>query len=171
MRSDIQTSFARETLLSVFLSSILVLSLSRIEICSLLCSLSLSMMVLELKSKLESSYKLGHITHGHHTTNINICKTFYLRKEQIMWFVKWLALSQEMLSCLRACSTHSAGRVHSKPVEHCSVALEGVYTSKETAFKLCSYYCALMTIHDAQLKRLHCQGLCTVKPILSGHSK
>ena len=43
-----------------------------------------------------------------------------------------------MLSCLRARSTYSAGRVHSELVEHCSVALEGICTSKETAFKLCS---------------------------------
>ena len=81
-------------------------------------------------------YKLGHITHGHSTTNINICKTVYLLEEPIMWFLKWLALSQEMLSCLRARSIHSAGRVHSKLVEYCSVALEGICTSKETAFKL-----------------------------------
>ena len=83
-------------------------------------------------------YKLGHITHGHHVTDINICKTLDLVKELVTWLVKRLALSQEMLSCLRACSTHSEGRVHSKLVEHGSVALEGVCTSKETSFKLCS---------------------------------
>ena len=35
-------------------------------------------------------------------------------------------------------STYSAGRVHSKLVEHCSVTLEGVCSSKQMAFKLCS---------------------------------
>ena len=77
-------------------------------------------------------YKFGHITFGHHVTNINICNTLDLLKELVTWLVKRLALSQEILSCLRALSTHSAGRVHSKLVEHCSVALEGVCTSKET---------------------------------------
>ena len=52
--------------------------------------------------------------------------------------MKRLSLSQDILSCLQARSTHSAGRVHSKLVEHCSVALERVCTSKKTAFKLCS---------------------------------
>ena len=66
-------------------------------------------------------YKLGHITLGHHVTNINICNTLDLLKELVTWLVKRLALSQEMLSCLRARSTHSAGRIHSKLVEHCSV--------------------------------------------------
>ena len=103
-------------------------------------------------------YKLGHITLGHHVTNINICNTctLDLLKEPVTWLVKRLALSQEMLSCLPACSTHSAGRVHSKLVEHCSVALEGVCTSKETAFKLCSpaivdIIVHIMSIHGAQL--------------------
>ena len=58
-------------------------------------------------------YRLGKITHGHHVTNINICNTFNL-KQPVTQLVKRLALSQEMLSCLKARSTHSAGRVHSK---------------------------------------------------------
>ena len=83
-------------------------------------------------------YKLGHITHGHHVPNIKICNTLNLLKESVTQLVKRQALSQEMLSCLRALSTHSAYRVHIKMAEHCSVALEGVCASKKTAFKLCS---------------------------------
>ena len=92
-------------------------------------------------------YKLGHITHGHHVPNINICNTLNLLKESVTQLVKRQALSQEMLSCLRACSTHSAYRVHSKLAEHCSVALEGVCTSKKTAVKLCSWAIVNIIVH------------------------
>ena len=79
---------------------------------------------LRVEEQAEIKYKLVHITYGLHTTNINICKTLYLLEEPIMWFLKWLEHSQEILSFLRARSTHSADRVQSKLVE--------------TAFKLCS---------------------------------
>ena len=58
-------------------------------------------------SRLSPKYKLGHITHVHCTTNI--CKPLYLFKEPLTWILKRLTLSQEMPSCLRARSTHSAG--------------------------------------------------------------
>ena len=52
-----------------------------------------------------------------------------------------------MLSCLRARSIHSAGRVHSKLVEYCSVALEGICTSNEAAFKLGSSVVMNIIVH------------------------
>ena len=97
---------------------------------------NLSMVILELKTKLGSSisWVTSHMgTVPQISTSVRLCISL---KNRSRGFLKWLALSQEMLSCLRARSIHSAGRVHSKLVEHCSVALEGICTSKETAFKL-----------------------------------
>ena len=45
--------------------------------------------------------KLGHITHGHHVPNINICNTLNLLKNLVTRLLKRLAFSQEMPSCLR----------------------------------------------------------------------
>ena len=122
-------------------------SICRIEISSLLCNSILSMIVLELKSKLGSSISWVTSHMGTLFPISNICNTLNLLKESVTWLVKRLALSQEMLFCLRARSTHSEGSVLSKLVERCSVALEGVCTSKETVFKLCSWAVVNNIVH------------------------
>ena len=56
--------------------------------------------------------------------------------------------TQSINAVLSPGSFHTlCSRVHSKLVEHCSVTLEGICTSKETAFKLGSLPAMNVIVH------------------------